>query len=113
MPFDAVVMDGDFQFIGQLRVPESVHVALFRKLVTGEEYPSLGKLRKDDNDISFSKEELPGLVSDIGKLRDYLENENMMSAEVKEKCLDFIRRLGELAAAAVERGRSLDFVAGD
>ena len=113
MGFDAVVLDDDFNFSNQLHFDNAVHELLFRKLVTEEIYPYLGKLKNDKEDIIFMPEDLPALMDDIVKLEAYLAEEKLMSQEVKAKCTGFLGKLKDSCSFAIEHNRSLDFIAGE
>jgi hypothetical protein len=113
MGLDIVVMDEDFKFIKELPLLESVHGLLFRKLVTPDKYPFLGRAQNDQEDITFQPEEVPALLADVVKLEQYLGKEKLMSSEVKKKCLDFVSKLKELCEVAIERKRKVEFVSGD
>jgi hypothetical protein len=113
MPFDIVVMDEDFKFIGEAHLDPGVHGMLWRKIVNQEDYPNLGKAREDKEDVIFRPEEVPALTREVEKLEAYLASDKLMSEDVKERCLTFVRKLEELCLAAQEHNRSLDFVSGD
>lgn len=113
MGFDAVVFDDDFKFSKELHFDNAVHELLFRKLVTEETYPYLGKLKNDKEDIIFAPDELPVLMEDIVKLETYLDGEKLMSPEVKAKCTGFIGKLKDTCSFAMEQNKNLDFIAGE
>lgn len=113
MGLDIVVLDDDFKFIRELPLGEAIHGLLFRKIVTPDEYPNLGKAQNVQEDITFSPDEVPALLADVTKLEKYLAGEKLMSAEVKKKCVDFVARLKDLCMVAVEQKRGVDFVSGD
>jgi hypothetical protein len=113
MGLDIVVMDEDYKFIRELPLSESVHGLLFRKIVTPEEYPNLGKAQNDQEDITFLPEEVPALLADVVKLEKYLAEEKLMSPDVKSKCVGFVSRLKDVCDVAIERNRKVEFVSGD
>src|SRR5512143_2517859 len=113
MGLDIVVMDENFSFIRELPLHEAEHGLLFRKIVTPEEYPSLGKAKNDQEDIIFVPDEVPALLSDVVKLEQYLAGEKLMSPDVKKKCVDFVSKLKELCEVALEKKRGVDFVSGE
>ena len=113
MPFDIAVMDEDYKYIKTVRVNEVVAGALFRKLVNVDAYPSLGRAADDKDDIAFLPEEVPALLSDVEKVIAYLEADKLMSAEVKSKCMAFVKDLKEICLIAKREGRSVDFIAGE
>jgi hypothetical protein len=113
MPFDIVVMDEAFKFIGEAHLDPGVHGMLWRKIVNPEDYPNLAKARDDKEDVIFRPEEVPALTREAEKLEEYLAGDKLMSADVKEKCLTFVRKLKELCLTAQKHNRSVDFVSGD
>jgi hypothetical protein len=113
MGFDAIVFDDDFKFSKELHIDNAVHELLFRKLVTEETYPYLGKLKNDKEDLIFMPEDLPALMDDIVKLEAYLAEESPMSPEVKAKCTGFVGKLKDMCSFAMEQEKSLDFIAGE
>jgi len=113
MGFDAVVFDDDFKFSKELHFDNAVHELLFRKLVTEETYPYLGKLQNDKEDIIFMPDDLPALMDDIIKLEAYLAEEKLMSPEVKAKCTGFVGKLKDTCSFAIKQNKSLDFIAGE
>ena len=113
MGFDAVVFDDNFRFSRELHFDNAVHELLFRKLVTEEIFPYLGKLQNDKEDIIFMPEDLPALMDDIKKLEAYFAGEKLMSPEVKAKCTGFVGKLKDTCSFAMEQKKSLDFIAGE
>ncbi len=113
MPFDIAVMDEDYKYIKTVRVNEVVAGALFRKLINVNDYPSLGRAADDSEDIAFRPDEVPALLSDVEKVIAYIDAEKMMSAEVKGRCMAFLKDLKEICLIAKREGRSVDFIAGD
>lgn len=113
MGLDIVVLDEDFKFIRELPLGDAIHGLLFRKIVTPDEYPNLGKAQNVQEDIAFKPDEVPALLADVTKLEKYLTEEKLMSPDVKKKCVDFVSRLKELCLVAVERKRGVEFVSGE
>jgi hypothetical protein len=113
MPFDIVVMDEAFKFIGEAHLDPGIHGMLWRKIVNLEDYPNLGKAREDKEDVIFAPEEVPALIREVDKLEEYLAGDKLMSEDVKGKCLTFVKKLKELCLIAQMHKRSVDFVAGD
>ena len=113
MPFDIVVLDETFKFIGEARLDPGIHGMLWRKIVNLDDYPNLGKAREDKEDVIFMPEEVPALTQEVEKLEQYIVGDKMMSADVKQKCLTFVRKLKELCLIAQKQKRSVDFVSGD
>ena len=113
MPFDIVVLDESFKFIGEVRLDPGVHGMLWRKIVTLEEYPNLGKAKDDKEDVIFAPEDVPALIREVEKLEEYVAGDKLMSEDVKGKCLTFVRKLKELCLIAQKQKRSVDFVSGD
>ncbi|MGC2423029.1 MAG: hypothetical protein WA666_01585 [Nitrospirota bacterium] len=113
MPFDIVVLNEEFKFIGEARLDPGVHGMLWRKIVNLDDYPNLGKAKEDKEDVIFAPEEVPALTQEVEKLEQYIAGDKLMSEDVKQKCLTFVRKLKELCLIAQKQKRSVDFVSGD
>ncbi len=113
MPFDIVVFDDKYKFMKELHLDPGVHGALWRRIINPADYPNLGKAADDKEDVIFAPEDATALILEVERLEQYLLGENMMSPEVKEKCLNFIGRLKEICLIARTEKKSVDFVAGD
>lgn len=113
MPFDIVVLNEEFKFIGEAHLDPGIHGMLWRKIVNPEDYPYLGKARDDKEDVIFTPEEVPALTREVEKLEQYIVGDKLMSEEVKQRCLTFVRKLKEICLIAQKQKRSVDFVSGD
>jgi hypothetical protein len=113
MPFDIVVLDENFKFIGETHLDPGVHGMLWRKIVNLEDYPNLGKAKEDKEDVIFMPGEVPTLIREVEKLEQYIAGDKLMSEDVKGKCLTFVRKLKEICLTAQKHNRSVDFVSGD
>jgi len=113
MGLDVGVLDDEVRYIKTLHIDQSLHETLFRKLVTTEEYPSLGKARKEAEDITFAPGDVPGLLADVTKLEGHIKSDIPMSAEVKGRCLDFLKNMKDICDIALKENRNVEFIAGE
>jgi len=113
MPLDVAVFDDQYRYLKHLHIGKEIHGVLFKKIVTPETYPSLGKAQFEEEDITFTPGKIPGLQADLDRLEKYLKDEAAMSDEVKGRCLEFVTTMKEICAAALEVKRNVEFVAGE
>jgi len=112
MPLDVGIFNDEYRFQKTLHIDQRLHGALFRKLVTIEDYPSLGKASDESEDITFTPADVPALKADIKKLEGVLKK-TPMSDEVKGKCKEFLAGLKEMCAIALKEKRNVEFIAGE
>ena len=113
MPLDIGVLDDQYRYMRHMHIDKVIHGVLFRKLVKTDDYPSLGRAEDDSEDITVTPEEIPALLKDVSRLEGYLDKETRMSAEVKGRCLEFVRGLREICEVALKEGRNVEFIAGE
>ena len=113
MPLDIGVLDDQYRYRRHLHIDRMIHGVLFKKLVTTESYPSLGRAHDDSEDITFTPDEIPALRGDVARLTRRLMEDDIMSAEVKGRCIEFAAALDEICELALEEGRNVEFIAGE
>jgi len=113
MPLDIAVLDDDFRYKRHIHIDSMIHGVLFKKLVTPENYPQLGKAKNEAEDITVRPAMIPALVADLDKLEAYLKSEKLMSAEVKGRCLEFVAGVREVCEVALKDNKNVEFVAGE
>lgn len=113
MHHDIAILDDDYRYKKHYHMHENVYGVLFKKLVTAEEYPTLAKAKADEEDLTVTPEETPMLRADLEKLEDFLKNQGMMSDEVLNRCLGFIREMEDFCDISVKEGRNIEFIAGE
>lgn len=113
MPLDIAVLDDDFRYKKHIHIDSMIQGVLFKKLVTPEEYPNLGKAKNDAEDITIRPTVIPALIADLDKLEAYLKSEKLMSAEVKGRCLEFVADVREICEIALKDNKNVEFIAGE
>ncbi len=113
MPLDVAILGDDYRYVKHLHIDKMIHGVLFKKLVTPEVYPSLGKARYEEEDITFTPEDIPALEADLDKLGKYLVDEAIMSDEVKGNCMEFVTQMKDICRTALETGKNVEFIAGE
>lgn len=113
MPLDVAVLGDDYRYLKHLHIDRIIHGVLFKKVVTPEGYPSLGRAQYEEEDITFTPEDIPALTADLDKLEAYIKNEATMSGEVKGRCMEFVSTMRDICETALEEGRNVEFIAGE
>jgi len=113
MRHDIAILDDDYRYMKHYHMHDNIYSVLFKKLVTAEEYPMLAKAKDDQEDLTVTPEEAPGLKADLDKLENYLKSKGMMSEEVLDRCMGFIAVMREFCAISTEQGRNIEFIAGE
>jgi len=113
MALDVAVLGDDYRYLKHIHIDKSIQGVLFKKIVTEKDYPSLGKARYDAEDITFTPDDIPALVSDLERLEKYLKIEAPMSDEVKGRCLKFTTDMLDICSTALNANKNIEFVAGE
>jgi len=113
MPLDVAVLGEDYRYLKHLHIGRDIHGILFKKIVTPEGYPSLGRAQFEEEDITFTPDKIPELVSDLDRLEKYLTEEAIMSDEVKARCIEFVAQMKDICRAGLENGKNVEFIAGE
>jgi len=113
MPLDVGVFDEQYRYKKHLHIDKAIHGLLFKKLVTEEEYPSLGRAKDESEDITVTPAEIPALVKDLTKLEKYLKKEKLMSPEVKVRCMEFVATMKDICQVAKKDKKNVEFIAGE
>jgi hypothetical protein len=113
MALDVAVLGDDYRYLKHIHIDNIIKGVLFKKMVTEKDYPSLGKARHDDEDITFTPENIPSLVADLQKLESYLKTSAPMSDDVKGRCLKFTKDMLDICTTALDNNKNVEFVAGE